>query len=107
MSENVKHIDENQFNELIKGTMPVVCDFWATWCAPCRMLAPVMDEVAAALKDRAVFVKVDIDQCPELAVRYGIDSIPCIKMFKECDEIAETVGFTPKDELLQFVEENI
>ena len=107
MSQNVKHINENEFNELIEGTMPVVCDFWATWCAPCRMLAPVMDEVAEELKDKAVFVKVDVDKCPELAARYGIYSIPCVKIFKDSDEVAESIGFTPKDELLQFVKENI
>lgn len=107
MNENVKHIDQKEFDELIKGKTPVVCDFWATWCAPCRMLAPVMEEVAAELKDKAIFVKVDIDKNPELSVRYGIYSIPCVKIFRETDEIAETIGFTPKDELKAFVEDNL
>lgn len=107
MSENVKVVNTEEFNELLKGDKPVVCDFWATWCQPCRMLAPVMDEVAGELKEKAVFVKVDVDQCAELSVQYRIFSIPCVKIFKEGDEIAETIGFTPKDELKKFVEENI
>lgn len=105
--ENVKHVNTQEFEELLKGELPVVCDFWATWCQPCRMLAPVLEEVAAELKDKAVFVKVDIDKEEELAVMHKIYSIPCVKVFKNGNEVAQNVGFVPPDALKQFVEENV
>lgn len=74
----MEQINTEKFDELLKGDKPVVCDFFATWCGPCRMLAPVMDKVSAEFADKAVFVKVDIDQNAELAVRYGIMSIPLV-----------------------------
>lgn len=107
MSQYVKPVSGGELEELIKGDKPVVCDFWATWCAPCRMLAPVMDGVAAQLKDEALFVKVDVDQEGELAVKNGIYSIPCIKIFRAGKEIGESVGFLPEDELTKFVKSRL
>ncbi len=107
MSQFVKEINTQEFNALLEGGMPVVCDFFATWCGPCRMLAPVMDEVAQELKDKAVFVKINTDENEELAVKYKIYSIPCVKVFKNGQEIAENLGFVPKQALKAFVEQNI
>ncbi|MBP5242477.1 MAG: thioredoxin [Clostridia bacterium] len=107
MSVNVKEVNTDEFRALVKGDKPVVCDFWATWCGPCRMMAPVLDEVAGELADKAVFVKVDTDEEAELAMEYRIASIPCIKVFKNGEEADENIGFTPKDELKAFVENAI
>ncbi len=107
MSKNVKEINTQEFNALLAGDMPVVCDFFATWCGPCRMLAPALDEVAAELKDKAVFVKVDIDRNRALAEKYEIYSVPCVKMFKGGKEIAENLGYVPKPMLQAFVTENL
>ena len=90
----MEQINTEKFDELLKGDKPVVCDFFATWCGPCRMLAPVMDKVSAEFADKAVFVKVDIDQNAELAVRYGIMSSPLVAVFKNGEKTADLLGYT-------------
>ena len=84
----MEQINTEKFDELLKGDKPVVCDFFATWCGPCKMLAPVMDKVSGEFADKAVFVKVDIDENAELAVRYGIMSIPLVAVFKNGEKTA-------------------
>ena len=107
MSNNVKEVNEIEFNELLKGSMPVVCDFFANWCGPCKMLAPVLDAVAEELKDKAVFVKVNVDDNESLAVKYRISSIPCVKIFVGGEEKAQNLGFVPKQMLQAFIEGNL
>ncbi len=96
-----------EFDEIINGEKPVVCDFFATWCGPCKMLAAVMDKVAESTGDRAVFVKVDVDKNPELAVRYGVMSIPLVAVFKGGELAAKNLGYMNESELTAFVEKNI
>ena len=103
----MKKISEQQFNELISDTKPVVCDFFATWCGPCKMLAPVLEEVSADYADKAEFVKVDVDEAPSLAAKYGIMSIPFVAVFKGGDMAAKSIGFMPKGEVKQFLDENL
>ena len=79
----VKHVTSEELEELIKGDKPVVCDFWATWCGPCRMLAPVFEAVSEKFADKAVFVKVDVDENEAAARKYGISSIPDIILFRD------------------------
>lgn len=100
-------VNSAQFDQLIAGDRPVVCDFFATWCGPCKMLAPVMEQVAAENAAKATFVKVDVDECPDLASRYGIMSIPFVAIFKNGDMIAKTMGFMPKSEFDEFVNSNL
>lgn len=107
MSQYVKEVNTEEFNALLEGGMPVVCDFFANWCGPCRMLAPVMDEVAKELQDKAVFVKVNTDENEALAAKYGIYSIPCVKVIKNGQEVAENLGFVPKQTMKAFVEANL
>ena len=103
----VEQINKEKFDELLKGDKPVVCDFFATWCGPCRMLAPVMEQAAEEFGDRAVFVKVDIDENAELSVRYGIMSIPLVCVFKNGEEAAKSLGYMSKSEAFEFLNENI
>ncbi|MGN0817350.1 MAG: thioredoxin [Candidatus Coproplasma sp.] len=103
----VNQINTTQFDELLKGEKPVVCDFFATWCGPCKMLAPVMEEVSAQYGDRAVFVKVDVDDNFELAARYGVMSIPLVAVFKGGEMADKSLGFMPKSELCAFLDRNI
>ncbi len=103
----MKQIETLEFDELLKGDKPVICDFFATWCAPCRMLAPVMDEISEKYGDKAEFVKVDIDKNPELAARFGIMSIPLVAVFKNGEEAAKTVGYMSKSEADEFIKENL
>ena len=103
----MEQINTEKFDELLKGQMPVVCDFFATWCGPCKMLAPVMEEVSKEFADKAVFVKVDVDENPELARRYGIMSIPLVVVFKNGEEAAKSLGYTSKEETRQFLQDNL
>lgn len=101
----VEQINKDKFDELLKGDKPVVCDFFATWCGPCKMLAPVMEQASQQFDGKAVFVKVDIDKEPELAVRYGIMSIPLVCVFKNGEEVGKSLGYMSKSEAIEFLNE--
>jgi thioredoxin 1 len=90
----ILNLTQETFDETIKnGT--VLVDFWADWCGPCRMLAPVLDELAEKLGDRAVFAKVNVDEERELAMRFGVSSIPTVIVFKDGVQKANAVGVRP------------
>ena len=89
--------------EVLKSDKLVLVDFWAPWCGPCRMLAPVLAEVAAEKGDKIKVGKVNVDENPELAAQYGISGIPAILLFKDGKVAATSVGFKPKHELESFI----
>lgn len=103
----MESVNKERFDELLKGDKPVVCDFFATWCGPCRMLAPVLEEMSKKFADKAVFVKVDVDENFELAARYGISSIPVIGVFKDGKIADRSVGFTSNSETEEFLNGNL
>lgn len=102
----VKEVDIKEFDELLKGDKKVVCGFFATWCGPCKMLAPVMEQASEKFTE-AVFVKVDIDKNAELAMRYGIMSIPLVAVFDKGEISAKTLGYMSKSEAEDFLTENL
>lgn len=103
----VEQVNKEKFDELLKGDKPVVCDFFATWCGPCRMLAPVIDGLSQSYGDKAVFVKVDVDENAELSVRYGIMSIPLVAIFKNGELAAKSLGYISKTEAEKFLNDNL
>lgn len=103
----MQQIDKNKFDELLKGDKPVVCDFYADWCGPCKMLAPVLENASEKFAGRAEFVKVNVDENPELSVRYGIMSIPFVAVFKGGELSAKSVGYMAKSEAEEFLNKNI
>lgn len=99
--------DTNFDNEVINSKVPVVVDFWASWCGPCKMLAPVMEQVSEELKGKAKFVKVNVDENPVAANEYRIASIPTVMVFKNGKKIDALVGFRPKNEIKSAIEQYI
>ncbi|MEE2819135.1 MAG: thioredoxin [Planctomycetota bacterium] len=96
--------DDNFQNEVLDADQPVLVDFWAEWCGPCRMLAPVIDELATEFDGKAKIGKVDIDANRDAAVNYGIQSIPSIIIFKNGEVVNKFVGISPKDDLANALE---
>lgn len=101
-------IDDSKFEQtVLKATKPVLVDFWAAWCRPCQMVAPVLDELAEKYSDRITFVKMDVDQNPKTAAKYNIRSIPALIIFKNGEPASHVVGYRPKEELKQILDENL
>ena len=92
---------------LLESEKLVIVDFWATWCGPCRMLSPLLDEVEAEMEDKIVVVKVNVDDADEIAMRYRIMSIPTLIFFKDGQMVDRTVGAMPKSVLVDKINENL
>ena len=99
----VEHPDEWVY----KGTRPAVIDFYTTWCGPCKMLAPVLEEVSGEMSDAVSFYNVDVDENPDLAQKFGITSIPALVVLKEGEKAGMQVGFLPKDGVVDFIKSQI
>ena len=103
-NENAIHIgSEEAFDKLIAGDTPVLVDFWATWCGPCRMIAPIVEEIANEYAGKVVVAKVDVDEMGELAQRYRIMNIPTLMLFKQGQLVDKAIGARPKAALEQML----
>ena len=102
-----KVASNTNFSELLQDSKLVIVDFWATWCGPCRMLSPILDEVEAEMADQISVVKVNVDDADEVAARYRIMSIPTLLFFKNGELVDKTVGAMPKPALVEKIKANL
>ena len=108
MTDKIKIINSTQeFDDLIKQNRYVLVDFWATWCAPCRMVAPVIEKIADQYSEKVIVAKVDVDEQQELAIRYGIQTIPTIIFFKEGKLASKEIGVKPMASFVNMIDSNI
>ena len=89
--------------DVLQSTAPVVVDFWAEWCGPCRMIAPALEEIAEQLGDKVKILKLNVDENPDVAAKYGIMSIPTLMLFKNGEIASRQVGAAPKQKLAQWI----
>jgi thioredoxin 1 len=99
--------DQNFEEQVLKADKPVLVDFWAVWCGPCRMVAPVIDELSKDYEGKALVGKVDVDNNPNTATKYGIRSIPTIGLFKNGELVDKVVGAVPKQKLAQMIDAHL
>ncbi len=108
MSENITHVTDASFEaEVLQSDKPVLVDFWAEWCGPCKMIAPVLEEVATSHADKIKVAKIDVDDNRQVAAKYGIRGIPTLMIFKNGQLAAQKVGALSKAQLTAFVEANV
>ena len=98
-SATVAITESNFENEVMKAKTPVLVDFWAQWCAPCRAVAPILDELSAKYQGRFTIAKVNVDESPNIAAKFGILNIPTLIFFKNGEEVDRVIGLQPKAQL--------
>lgn len=105
---NVIHADEGTFDKaVLQSDVPVLVDFWAAWCGPCKAIAPTLEELAKDYGDKVRIVKVDVDSNQALAGQYGIRSIPALMVFKNGEKVDSTVGMQPKAQLENLINKHL
>jgi thioredoxin 1 len=108
VSDKIVHITDDNFeNEVLQSAEPVLVDYWAEWCGPCKMIAPVLDEIAAEYEGRVKIAKLNIDDNPNTPPRYGIRGIPTLMLFKDGEVEATKVGAVSKSQLTAFIDSNL
>lgn len=108
MSESIKHVSDASFEaDVIKSGTPVLVDYWAAWCGPCKMIAPLLDEAADQYEGRVTIAKVNVDENPDTAAKFGIRGIPTLMLFKDGKPVATKVGALSKSQLNAFLDESL
>lgn len=106
MGKPVKVTDSTFEEMVVNADKPVLVDFWATWCGPCKQIAPVLDEIANEMEDKLVIGKLDVDENQDTAMAFGVMSIPTLLLFKNGEPVDRIVGFQPKPQLLKRISQH-
>ena len=105
---HIKDVTDDNFEaEVLRASQPVLVDFWAPWCGPCRAVSPIVEDIAGTHADRLAVAKVNVDDSPMVAARYGIRGIPTLMLFKDGELAATKVGAAPKAQLVAWVDETV
>ena len=108
MSEHIHHVKDDTFDsEVLKSETPVLLDYWAEWCGPCKMIAPILDEVAKDYAGKLKVAKINIDDNQETPSKFGVRGIPTLMLFKDGELRATKVGAQPKSKIVQWINESI
>jgi thioredoxin 1 len=108
VSNNIVHTSDSSFDaDVLSSDKPALVDFWAEWCGPCKMIAPLLDEAADEYADRLAVVKLNVDENPNIAQKFGIRSIPTLILFKDGAVQAQKLGAMSKSQLTEFLESNL
>jgi thioredoxin 1 len=108
MSEEIASVNQDNFQKVVlEAEKPVLVDFWAPWCGPCKAVAPVVEELAQEYVGKAGFAKVNVDEAPLVASKYGIMSIPTLIVFKNGEPAQQVIGYKPKAELKKLLDSNV
>ncbi len=108
MSDKIVYLTDDTFeDEVLKSDVPVLVDYWAEWCGPCKMIAPILDEIAEEYEGRVKIAKLNIDENPETPPKYGIRGIPTLMLFKDGNVEATKVGAVSKSQLVAFIDSNL
>lgn len=104
----VAHVTSKTWeSEVLKSNVPVFVDFWAEWCGPCRMVGPAVEQIGKLMQGKIKVAKVNVDENQEIAMKYGIQSIPSLLLFKGGNEVGRTIGAMPKESYLKFIESTL
>jgi thioredoxin 1 len=107
-SELIKHVSDQSFEvDVLQATKPVLVDYWAEWCGPCKMIAPILDEVAASHKDQLQIAKMNVDENRDIPAKFGIRGIPTLMLFKDGQLAATKVGALSKAQLTAFIDQHL
>jgi len=106
-SQAVREITDQDFEQLVSGTQPVFVDFWAPWCGPCRIIGPLVEELAPSYEGKAVITKMNVDENQLVPQKFGVTSIPTLMIFKNGQLVDRVIGAMPKPALQQFIDRNI
>lgn len=103
----VQQVTDQDFESVLNGGKPVFVDFWAPWCGPCRIIGPLVEELAPSYNGKAVIAKMNVDDNPQVAQKFGVTSIPTLMMFKDGKLVDRAIGAMPKSELQKFIDRNL